>query len=551
VRLSPDAADSSISPDGKLVIFATGNVQGAGGAQLWLRATNALSAELVPNTEGAYLPFWSPDSRRIGFFADGKLKTIAVGDSRPQVICEAPTGRGGTWNQHGDIIFAPAASGALFRVSENGGDPSPVTTIDAAGKETGHRFPRFLPDGDHFLFVSLPAFASKFNVFVGSLKGGRPEPLAQMENAPVYADPGYLLFLRKSVLVAQPFDARRLRLSGEPAPLGDVPASPTSGANYTAGPAGSVSAAGTLAYLTEPSINTRLVWIDRAGSESAAATLPPGRYLQVALAPDEQRATLVRLTSRTESSIWLVDLVNKGAAPIIHGPGLNDSVVWALKGGRIGFASDRDGPQDLFLKDVDSSAPEQRVYGSPVLFKVPSSWLPDGSTLIFSELTAETNWDIATLPIGRDAKPQAVHRTASAELFGSVSPDGRWLAYTSDETGRFEIYAQPFPSGGRKAQVTTTGTAGPRSGGVVWWRRDSRQLAYRNHDGTRVLTVDVESGPDFRTGVPKAIATIRPQTITLDWSGDLQRALAIVPESGVAAWSLTLVTPWIAAMERR
>src|SRR5262249_10939296 len=276
----------------------------------------------------------------------------------PDVICDAPVGRGGTWNERGDIVFAPAAAGGLLRVSANGGDPKPVTTPEASRKETGHRFPRFLPDGDHFIFVALPVRAAKFGVFVGSLTGRTPEPLAQLENVPVYGEPGYLLFLRKSVLVAQRFDPRSRRLSGEPVPLGDVPASPTSGANYTAGPAVSVSASGTLAYLTEPSINTRLMWIDRAGSDLGTVSLPPGRYLQVAISPDEQRATLVRLNSRTESSIWLVDLVHGGATPVIQAPGLNDSVVWAPKDARIAFASDRDGPQDIFLKNVDSSAPE-------------------------------------------------------------------------------------------------------------------------------------------------------------------------------------------------
>ncbi|HEX7779776.1 MAG TPA: protein kinase, partial [Vicinamibacterales bacterium] len=202
VVFSPDAADSAISPDGRLVVFVTGSVSGTGDAQLWLRPVNALAAQRLENTTGAYLPFWSPDSRRLGFFADGKLKTIGVDGGRPDVICDAPTGRGGTWNARGDIVFAPAAAGGLFRVSANGGDPTPVTTLDAGAKETGHRFPQFLPDGEHFLYAALPVRAGKFNIFVGSLGTGAREPLAQMENVPVFAEPGYLLFLRKGVLVA-------------------------------------------------------------------------------------------------------------------------------------------------------------------------------------------------------------------------------------------------------------------------------------------------------------------------------------------------------------
>jgi eukaryotic-like serine/threonine-protein kinase len=552
VVFSPDPADSAISPDGKLVVFVVGSVSGTGDAQLWIRPVNALTAQRLENTNGAFLPFWAPDSRRLGFFADGKLKTIGVDGGRPDVICDAPVGRGGTWNTRGDIVFAPAAAGGLFRVSANGGDPAPLTTLDTAGKETGHRFPQFLPDGDHFLFAALPVRAGKFNVFIGSLSGGARELLAPMENVPVFAEPGYLLFLRKGVLVAQRFDPRARTLSGEPAPLGDVPASPTSGANYTAAHAASVSADGTLAYLTEPSINTRLVWTDRAGSQVGAVALPPGRYLQVALSPDERRATVVRLNSRTESSIWLVDLIQGGATPLIQAAGLNDSVVWSPDGTRIVFSSDRDGPQDLFLKDVNSSATEQRAYASPVLFKGASAWSPDGKAIVHYELTAETNFDLFVLPVGTGEKSKPFLRSTSAELLGMVSPDGRWLAYLSDETGRFEVYVQSFPVGGRKVQVTTSGTAGARSSqSVIWWRRDGRQLGILSPDGTKILGVDVEPGADFRVGPPKVLATVNPHIIVMTWTADLQRALTIVPESGAAAWSLTFVRPWAAAIGRR
>ena len=552
VVFSPDPADSAISPDGRFVVFVTASVSGTGDSQLWLRPVNALTAQRLENTTGAYLPFWSPDSRRLGFFADGKLKTIAVDGGRPDVICDAPTGRGGAWNAKGDIVFAPAAAGGLFRVSANGGDPTPVTTLDAAAKETGHRFPQFLPDGDHFLFAALPVRAGKFNVSIGSITGGAREALAQMENVPVFAEPGYLLFLRKGVLVAQQFDARTRTLSGEPAPLGDVPASPTSGANYTAGHAATVSADRTLAYLTEPSINTQLVWTDRAGSVVGTVPLPPGRYLQVALSPDERRATVVRLNSRTESSIWLVDLIQGGATPLIQAAGLNDSVVWSPDGARIVFSSDRDGPQDLFLKDVNSSVPEQRAYASPVLFKGASAWSPDGTAIVHYELTAETNFDLFVLPVGSGEKSKPFLRTTSAELLGMISPDGRWLAYLSDETGRFEVYVQSFPVGGRKVQVTTSGTPGARSSqSVIWWRRDGRLLGVLSPDGTRILGVDVEPGADFRVGSSRVIATVNQHFIVTTWTADLQRALTIVPESGAAAWSLTFVRPWTAAIGRR
>ncbi len=282
------------------------------------------------------------------------------------------------------------------------------------------------------------------------------------------------------------------------------------------------------------------------------STLPPGRYLQVALSPDERQATVVRLNSRTESSIWLVDLIKGGATPLVQGAGLNDSVVWSPDGAQVVFASDRDGPQDLFLKNVHNGSPEQRLYSSPVLFKGATAWSPDGKGIVYYELGAETNFDLFVLPLGNTGKSRPLLKTTSAELLGSVSPDGRWIAYISDETGRFEVFVQSFPEGGRKVQVTTSGTAGARSSQpVTWWRRDTRQLAVLNAEATRVLGMDIEPGADFRIGPPKVIATVRPQVITMTWTADLQRALAIVPESGAAAWSLTFVRPWTAAIERR
>lgn len=290
VTLSFDAAESAISPDGRSIVFTT--IDPNGSTKLWVRSLDAMEARTLAGTANGRLPFWSPDSRHIAFFSDEKLKKVPAAGGTVEVLCDAKDGRGGSWGAGNVIVFSPSSAGALQSVSATGGDPKAATTLDAARGETGHRFPWFLPDGRHFLFAALPPKSQKFDLYVGSTDGSAPTAVTSAEGAAVYAEPGYLLFARKNVLVAQRFDAGSLQLSGEPMTIGDAPSA--MGAQFSAARAVSVSATGALAYLGDRLPNTRLVWFDRSGRERGTLAVPDGRYQEMSFAPDGKRAAVTR-----------------------------------------------------------------------------------------------------------------------------------------------------------------------------------------------------------------------------------------------------------------
>ena len=303
-----DSTDVAISPDGRRVAFITGSTAPGANGALWVRRLDSLEAHRLTETGAAQLPFWSPDSRRIGFFSGSKLCTIAADGGRAEVLAESGNGRGGAWSPANVIVFAPEAIGPLLRVSSSGGAAVPATKLDVARGEVGHRMPTFLPDGVHFLFASLPATAGQFEISVGSLADGARIPLGRMESAPVYAAPGWLLLTRQGGLGAQRFDAAGGKLLGDAVSLVDQPTMILDPQiSYTAGRPTSASTNGTLAYYASPSIDTKAVWLDGAGRVTGALDLPPGHYEKVVISPDGAHAVLERTVSGSVSSLWLVD----------------------------------------------------------------------------------------------------------------------------------------------------------------------------------------------------------------------------------------------------
>jgi len=540
--LFPDAASVAISPDARMVAFTTGDAQG-NGMQLWIRRVDALIARAVDGGQGAIQPFWSPDSRMVGFFTKDKLKTVSVDGGRVEEICDVQDARGGAWAANNVLVFAPANAGPLMRVSASGGTPEPATSLDASRGETGHRFPTFLPDGDHFLYAALPSRGGTFDVYIGSLSGSKADRLMKAEGTPVYAEPGYLLFDRKGGLVAQRFDPVRRTLSGDPQPLEDVPGGV--GAQWFANHAVSVSATGALAYLATPPVNTGLVWFDAAGRETGRVEVPPGQYEQVALSRDGRRAVAERRISPSVADLWMIDLVRGGATRFTTGSSVSFFAAWSPDGERVVFSSDRNGPETLFVKPSNGTGSEQVLYQSPSLFKQPQSWSPDGRYVVYTDLSPTTNQDLWVMPMGgADAKPFVYAQSPANENFGQISPDGQWMAYLSDETGRTEAYVQAFPTPGRKFRLTTGGTAG------VWWRKDSKQLLLLNSDSTALLQVDVQTGPEFSTTPPKTIGHLPKGLQAADVTPDLQRLLGLMIEGGDVNMSVTLVQNWTATLGR-
>jgi Tol biopolymer transport system component len=543
-EIYPDSTGVAISPDGTMVAFVVGSLTRSD-SQLWVRSLDSTTARRIEDGDGAQLPFWSPDSRRIGFLTVGKLKTVAASGGRAETLCDAPGARGAAWSPSNVIVFAPDAGGPLLRIPASGGTPAPVTTLDPARKEYGHRFPVFLPDGDHFLYASLPGRNGKFDIFAGSLSDSSRTLVGSMDSAPVFADPGWLLYARQGVLAAQPFDPRTRQLTGDPVSLPDEPTAILDPAlSYTAGRSTSVSLAGSLAYFSAPSVNTTVAWLDGTGQITGTLTVPPGHYESVTISPDGTHAVLTRSTSPSESALWLVDLARGSASPISAGHGRNDNSVWSPDSTKVVFATDRDGPENLFVKVIGDASPEQPLFQSDVPFKNASSWSPDGQSIVVTQLDAGTAQNIWLLPVSGTRELKLLVRNPTRDNGGPISPDGHWLAYISDITGRFELYLQPFPEPGRKVQVSQQGAS------LAWWTRDGRQIQFVGDDLHSLWRVDVEPGSDIRVGTPKKIAALPPNIIWMDAMPDRQRFLAILPErTGTGA--MTIVQNWRASLEKK
>ncbi len=539
VTLLNDVANSAISTDGRTLAYLATDTSGTG--RIWLRPVNSLAAQQLAGTDNASLPFWSTDSRHLGFFADGKLKKVAVADGSSEVICDAPDGRGGTWSKDGVIVFAPVAAGGLMRVSADGGEPVEVMQTDSSRQETGLRFPRFLPDGKHFTFVSLPAHRGNHDVYLGTLGSTQRESLLVSAAAPVYAEPGYLILVRNGRLLAQRFDAKTLEPAGEAMPLGEAP--PPSG-TYGA-PAVSVSTNGILAHPAAGLPNTQLVWFDRAGRPQDTIALPPGRYLNPSISPDDQRMIVHRQSSPTEMDIWMVEISRAVATRFTFTAShRTENAVWSPDGQWVAFNSNRSGPQDIYRKLASGAGDEEPLLISGALFKIVSQWSWDGRFLIFFQPDAVTGWDVWLLPTEGEPKPTPILRSRFNESAGQVSPDGQWISYISDESGRTEVYVQSFPTPGSKYQVTISG------GFYGVWSKDGREMLIAGLDGT-VLSVDVQTGASFRAGTPSVLFKVRQDALGVTATSDFQRFIQAVPVGTAAPNSITLVINWTAGLERK
>ncbi|TAK10845.1 MAG: serine/threonine-protein kinase [Acidobacteria bacterium] len=544
VTLAFDAAESAISPDGRAVVFTT--VDQAGSLKLWVRPLDAVVAQPLAGTEGGRLPFWSPDSRQIGFFSatDGKLKKIPATGGTAEVLCEAKDGRGGSWSVGDVIVFAPSNGGPLQRVSANGGEPTVVTMLDAARGETGHRFPWFLPDGKHFLFATVPAKNQRFELFVGSLDGAAAKPLGAAESAAAYAEPGYLLFARQNTLMAQPFDVGALAVSGEPTSIGEAPSS--TGGLYASGRAVSVSRNGTIEYLGDRQANTALKWFDRSGRPMGELAAPEGRYQEMVFSPDGRRAAITRYASQNSSDIWMADVARGGATRFTSAAGLNTEPVWSADGSQLIFATDRTGARDFWKKPSTGATPEEPFFTSGVLFKDVRDWSRDGKFLVFEQLDPKLNNDIWVMPTDGDRTPKPYLRTPFNELFGKLSPDGKWLAYVSDESGRSEVYVDSFPVPRGKYRVTDTGAF------AAFWRNDGRELGIVSADARSFLVSDVAvSGTDIKASTPRAAIPLPKGAVWAAPTPDLQRVLVSVPVAENALSSVTVVFDWVGALKKK
>jgi serine/threonine protein kinase/Tol biopolymer transport system component len=529
-----ESADSAISPDGRSIVYAAGPA--AATASLWVRALDNSTPRVLPGTKGAFQPFWSPDGARIGFFADGKLKTIRLDNNAVVIVCDAPDPRGGTWNASGEILLAPSNAGGLMKVAAEGGDPQPATTLDASHGETAHRFPYFLPDGRHFVFVALPGHGGHLDVVAASIDDKERKVVTAADSGVTYAAPGYLVYMRQNGTAAQAFNARQLAVTGDPITLSDLPGTlPT---QWTGSPPVSTSTDGTLVYYDEGSRDTRFVWYDlKSEKPMGTVVAPEGTYQQVAISPDGRYAATVRVESAGRADIWLLDLQRGGTSRLTNGPGQNNNPSWSPDGKQIAFVSDRNNQTQIYVKPIDGGE-ERQVSSDDLAFKSGGPWVRDGSALLFTALDPKTGQDIWILPIqGNDHKPKPYIRSQFNDTSPTVSPDGRYVSYMSDETGQVEMYVQTYPTPTEKYRVTTGGAA---FGG---WLPDGR-LAYGVPGTSDAYYVTLLPGPPMHTSPPQAFGSLPQGTLSADLMPDLSKMLALMPAERNAQISLSVVLNW-------
>ena len=539
----PGAA--TVSPDGRAVAFTA---EAKGAYQLYLRALDSAVVRELPGTEGAQYPFWSPDSRWLGFFDGSRIKKVqATGSAGPPVtICEVQEMKGASWGSSGFIVFAPDAGSVLERVPEAGGTPTPVTVFDNDFGEDSHRHPRFLPDGRHFLYLARVNSGTPDNgVMVGSIDGGPGTLLVRSPVAAEYAA-GYLLFMRDTALMAQPFDADRLELTGEAVPLADgvrVVAMGTALAVFTA------SDNGVLAYqIGEIAAARQLQWHDRHGID-AGLLGDPATYWDVALSPGGREAAVtISEGSRGAGSadVWTYDLGRGLRTRLTFDPHDEAGLVWSPDGTTLVFSSNREGPYDLYAISVGGTQPERLLYASSDT-KFPCSISPDGRFLLFSEEHEKTGTDLMLLPLDGEAEPRPFITSLFNQPHGAFSPDGRWIAYSSNESGHMEVYATPFPGPGRKWQISTDGGAWPQ------WRGDGHALYYRSLAGT-VYELPIETQDEsLVVGTPQSLdfsVTTDGSSARFAAAADGSRILSIDPVTAQAQPPLTVVLNWTARLGR-
>ncbi|HET9409822.1 MAG TPA: protein kinase [Candidatus Sulfotelmatobacter sp.] len=536
-----------LSPDGSRIVV--GVITETGQQILYVRSLNALSGQVLSGTEGGVFPFWSPDGRTIGFFADGQLKNIDASGGAVHELCPAPQPRGGTWSKDGVIVFAPSPYTGLFRVAATGGPSVQLTRLDTSRHEDSHRWPRFLPDGRHFLYLARTSNRSTSEIRVASIASIDILSIVPADGNSVYVAPGFLLYPRSNLLMAQPFDAARLRTSGEPIIVADQ-VSWNGNVDYTSFTA---SDNGSLAYMGVTGQGlSELLWTDRSG-KALGKVGEPAPYFGPSLSPDGKKLAVEIADPRNASSeIWIYDLIRNSRTRLTFtsANSHNRLPVWSPDGSQIAFSSDRDGrAAQIYEKAVDGRDPEHVVAPSES-DRYPSTWSPDGRYLIGVEQSAQRGSEFLVLPMLESQRPfDFLPGVAglSRFTFPRVSPDGRWLAYSTFETGRQEIYISSFPSGAGKWQVSTADGTEP------YWRRDGKELFYRTLDATLMSAEISEQNGSPVVGRPRPLFLNRTRASphwTFDVSPDGQRILINRLVQPSVSEPITLVTNWEAELKK-
>lgn len=546
VTMAPASGPAVVSPDGTRVVFSARDEKGK--VLLYVRPLNSVGAQPLPGTDDPMYPFWSPDGKQIGFFALGKLKKIDAGGGPAQIICDASNGRGGAWNKDGVILFSPSVSSTIFRVHDSGGTPEPASKFDASRFENSHRWPFFLPDGQHFLFWSRNSLgAVEQTLYAGKVGSLEATVVMKGISAGTYGS-GYLLFLRDQTLLAQPFDPDSLKLSGTATPMAEHIAIN----DATSVPEFSASNNGVLVYQTGEARGAwDLLWFDRSGQQlGVIAQQEP--YYYPSLSPDESRVAVSLFNgSQGTANIWILDTKRGTKSRLTFGSGTQLASQWSRDSKTIYYTSDTSGGRHIFSRPADGSGTEQVLLRTPeASAEFLNSASSDGKYLVYARQIANDphkNSDIWALPLFGDRKPFPIVQTPFDDISGTVSPDGKWLAYHNNESGRNEVYITAFPGGGAKWQVSSSGGADAR------WKGDSREMYFLD-PSDNLMAVDVDgSGVTPRLGVPHALFQaigVQRQVGTYVPSSDGKKFLVNSGSAKPGTEPLTLVTNWTADLKK-
>jgi serine/threonine protein kinase/Tol biopolymer transport system component len=529
----------ALSPDGTRLVYAA---RQGGAQQLYLRPLGGLEAQPVRGTEGGIEPFFSPDGQWLGFFADGKLKKIAVTGGEAISLGGAVDPRGGSWGGQGMIIFAPTRASTIQKISDAGGAPQPLTGL---GKNEGsHRWPEVLPGGGAVLFAGLYRGGNWDNaqISVQPVGSGERRDLVRGGTNPRYAHSGHLVYAQGGTLMAVLFDVQRLAISGAVVPVqeGVLQSTFTGAAQY------SFSATGSLVYVpgNVQATQRRLVWVSRSGAEQPVAA-PTRAYRGPRLSPDGQKVAVA--VEGQETQVWLYNLSRETLTRLTFQGGTNYNPLWTRDGKRIAFTSvSLDG--GLFWQLADGSGGLERLNE---FASSPNSWSTDGQQLAYERGGTSTGREIWVIRLG-DRKRDSFLRTPFNEGAAQFSPDGRWLAYVSDESGRFEVYMQPYPGPGGKWQISTEGGTEPA------WNSNGRELFYRS--GDKMMAVEITTRPSLSAGKPKVLFAGQYQpspnpvpNANYDVSPDGQRFLMVKPsgQDQVAPTQINVVLNWFEELKQK
>ncbi len=540
--MSFPARDIAAAPDGH-TIAVVAYLESARKNALWIYELGAPGAKILADTEGATYPFWSPDGRFLAFFADGKLKKVEVSGGVVQAVCDAPSGRGGTWNKDGVIVFTPNAflGKGLYRVPASGGVPTAIRGPDPNRGEHSLRWPMFLPDGRHYLYMTANFSGQKGvnAIFVGSLDSNEKRFVVEATANAAYA-PGYLLFPRDTTLFAQPFDLKRFALTGEPTPIvTDIQYQPqVLRAVFAASNTGLlVAQSGSGVALSQP------LWFDRKGNQVGVLG-KPDVYGNVSLAPKGRLVALDRTDMATlNTDVWTYELQRQSSKRLTFDPAFDVAPIWNPDGSRVVFASNRRLNVDLYIKDSDG-AQEEKVFVRDEANKIPNDWFRDGKYILYQR---DTDLWFMTLP---ELKSHLFLKAPSVIRNGQFSPDGKWVAYASNETGKWEIYVTSFPDARGKWQVSMGGGEQPR------WSHDGKELFYLSSDA-KIMAVPVTIGARFDPGTPLVLfqTTPRPPVSTndqfvYDVSQDGQRFLILTQVKQAESAPMSIILNWAAKLNK-